>query len=211
MLNNYDVFLFDFDGTLFDTLESSIYVFEEAYRRKGMSIEREKILGYTREPIPVSYKKEVGSLIGYDRFIKDIDELVFSQKVVDMTEIYDDTLSTLTYLKEHKKVVGIVTSNAKEHVLDVLRKYDMENMFDIIVGNREAPNPKPSPEPIEKALELIKYKGDLSKVVYVGDSLNDVKAAVNAKIKPILLDRLDEFDEYKDRFEVIKSLDEIKR
>ena len=65
--------------------------------------------------------------------------------------------------------------------------------------------------PIEKALELIRYKGDLSKVVYVGDSLNDVKAAVNAKIKPILLDRLDEFDEYKDRFEVIKSLDEIKR
>ena len=58
MLKEYDIYLFDFDGTLFDTLESSIYVFEEAYRRIGVSIDRNKILGYTREPIPNSYKSD---------------------------------------------------------------------------------------------------------------------------------------------------------
>ena len=208
MINSYEVFLFDFDGTLFDTFESSIYVFEEAYRRIGVSINRDDILGYTREPIPVSYERVMGSLEGYDDFIASIDELVFSQKVVDMAEIYKDTKSTIEYLHSHNKIVGIVTSNAKEHVLDVLRRFGLENSFDVIVGNREASTPKPSPKPLLKALELLDYKNK-EKVVYIGDALNDVLAAKNAEIKGVLLDRLNEFDDYKD-YSIIKSLDEIK-
>lgn len=209
MINSYEVFLFDFDGTLFDTFESSIYVFEEAYRRIGVSINRKDILGYTREPIPVSYERVMGSLKGYDDFIASIDELVFSQKVVDMAEIYEDTKSTIEYLHSHKKIVGIVTSNAKEHVLDVLRRFGLENSFDVIVGNREASTPKPSPKPLLKALELLDYKNK-EKVVYIGDAINDVIAAKNAEIKGVLLDRLNEFGDYKE-YSIIKSLDEIKR
>lgn len=209
MINDYDVFLFDFDGTLFDTLESSIYVFEEAYKHIGVKINKEDILGYTREPIPTSYKRVMGSLAGYDAFIADIDRLVFSQKVIDLTEIYLDTAEILEYLKSLNKVVGIVTSNAKLHVLDILRKYGLEHHFDIIVGNREASTPKPSPLPIFKALELLKYKGDKKRVAYIGDALNDVVAAKNAEVTPILLDRLEEVKDKRD-YIVIESLDEIK-
>ena len=95
MLNEFDVFLFDFDGTLFDTLESSIYVFEEAYKHIGIKVNHDEVLGYTREPIPNSYKRLVGSMEGYPSFIKDIDDLVHSQKVVDMTEIYSETAEIL--------------------------------------------------------------------------------------------------------------------
>lgn len=209
MINKYDVFLFDFDGTLFDTLESSIYVFEEAYKNIGVNINKEDILGYTREPIPVSYKRVLGSLDGYDKFIADIDRLVFSQKVVDMAEIYPDTAEILNYLKQHNKVVGIVTSNAKLHVLDVLKRFGLEDEFDIIVGNREASTPKPSPLPILKALELLNYRGDKKRVAYIGDSINDVLAAKNAEVAPILLDRLLEVKDKRD-YIVIESLDEIK-
>ena len=183
MINQYDVFLFDFDGTLFDTLESSIYVFEESYKHIGKTINREDILGYTREPIPNSYKKVTGSMDGYDDFIKDIDNLVLSQKVTDMAEIYDDVIPMLKALKSNNKLVGIVTSNADEHVLDVLNRFNITQYFDIVVGNRQAPIPKPSPKPIYKALELLKFN-QLDKVVYVGDSLNDALAAKNAKVKP---------------------------
>ncbi len=209
MIKEFDVFLFDFDGTLFDTYESSIYVFEEAYRRIGVSINKEDILGYTREPIPVSYKRLIGSMDGYDSFIASIDELVFSDKVTEMSEIYSDSQAVIEYLKSQNKKIGIVTSNSKEHVLDVLSKYGLEHSFDVIVGNREAPNPKPSPEPILKALDLLDFNA-LDKVAYIGDSLNDMIAAERAKIKPILLDRLFEFADYK-QYQIINSLDEIKR
>ena len=104
--------------------------------------------------------------------------------------------------------LGIVTSNNVPHVRDVLKKFDMQkDFFNVLVGNREAPNPKPSPEPILKALEMINYKGDKKKVCYVGDSLNDCIAASKAGIVPILLDR---DDEYKDApYQRIKSLREL--
>lgn len=209
MLNEFDIFLFDFDGTLFDTLESSIYVFEEAYKHIGIKVNHDEVLGYTREPIPNSYKRLVGSMDGYPSFIKDIDDLVHSQKVVDMTEIYSETAEILKFLKANKKTVGIVTSNSKKHVIDVLNKFGLTSYFDVIVGNKEAPNPKPSPEPILKALELL-GEHNKEKVVYIGDALNDAIAATNAGVTPILLDRLDEFSEYK-QYRIINNLKKIER
>lgn len=206
-MDNYEVFLFDFDGTLFDTLDSSIYVFEEAYRRMGVSIDRSSVLRLTREPISTSYKRIMGNMDNFDKFIEHINELVFSDKVTNMAVIYEDTKTIIKYLKDNKKIIGIVTSNAKDHLLDVLKRFDLENSFDVIVGNREASTPKPSPIPILKALELLDYK-DKEKVVYIGDSLNDALAAVNAGVKPILLDRLHEFGELKD-YKIINSLNEI--
>ena len=207
MIDQYEVFLFDFDGTLFDTLESSIYVFEEAYAHIGVKVNRDEVLGYTREPIPNSYKRLMGSLDGYAEFIKDIDNLVLSQKVTDMAEIYPDVEPILKVLKAANKKVGIVTSNADEHVLDVLNRFGLAKYFDIIVGNRQAPIPKPSPEPILRTLKLLKYDQS-DKVVYIGDSLNDALAAKNAKVKPILLDRLNEFED--SGYDTISSLEEIK-
>ena len=209
MLNEFDVFLFDFDGTLFNTLESSIYVFEEAYKHIGIKVNHDEVLGYTREPIPNSYKRLVGSMEGYPSFIQDINDLVHSQKVVDMTDIYSETAEILKFLKANKKIVGIVTSNSKKHVIDVLNKFGLTSYFDVIVGNREAPNPKPSPEPILKALELL-GEHNKEKVVYIGDALNDAIAATNAGVTPILLDRLNEFSEYK-QYRIINNLKKIER
>ena len=206
MNKKFDVFLFDFDGTLFDTLESSIYVFEEAYKNIGIKVNHDEVLSYTREPIPNSYVRLVGSMKGYKGFIADIDRLVKSQKVTDMAVIYPDTARILKQLKEQKKIVGIVTSNSKKHVIDVLNRFDLVPYFDVIVGNEIAPIPKPNPEPILKALELLNIK-DKEKVVYIGDSINDALAASNAEVHPLLLDRLNEFKHLD--YDVVDSLDEI--
>lgn len=208
MLKDYDIFLFDFDGTLFDTLESSIYVFEEAYKNIGVKINHDDILGYTREPIPVSYERVMGSLKGYDNFIKDIDRLVFSQKVVDMAEIYEDTIEVIKTLKRNGKTIGIVTSNAKLHVLDVLKRFHLENDFDIIIGNCEASTPKPSPIPILTAIKHLKFEGDKKTIAYIGDAINDAIAASRAEVTPILLDRLHEFSHLK-QYKIINSLLEL--
>ena len=180
-MDKYLLYLFDFDGTLFDTLPSSKYVFRKAYENIGMSLDEEQVLGFTREPIPDSYKRLGGPRETYD---------------------------TIIDLRMDEADLGIVTSNNVPHVRDVLRKFDMQNdFFTVLVGNREAPTPKPSPEPILKALEMVGYKGDKKQVCYVGDLLNDCLSAVNAGIVPILLDR---DDEYKDApYQRIKSLRDL--
>lgn len=207
-MQKFQLYLFDFDGTLFDTLPSSKYVFLMSYKNIGIDINTNDVIGWTREPIPNSYARMGAPQELFDSFMKDIDKYVNSQKSVDLIEIYDDTYDTIIDLRMDEADLGIVTSNNVLHVRDVLRKFDMQkDFFTVLVGNREAPTPKPSPEPILKALEMINYKGDKKDVCYVGDSLNDCLAAINAGITPILLDRDDEY--LSSPYIRIKSLKEL--
>ena len=195
-MQKFLLYLFDFDGTLFDTLPSSKYVFKVAYANLGYELNEEEVLGFTREPIPVSFERKGFSKDLYPSFIEDINTLVNSKESVDLTDIYDDTYDTVIDLRMDEADLGIVTSNHATHVRDVLKKFDMQkDFFNVIVGNKEAPIPKPSPDPILKALEMIGYKGDKKNVCYVGDSLNDCIAATKAGIVPILLDRNNEYSD----------------
>ena len=207
-MQKFQLYLFDFDGTLFDTLPSSKYVFRKAYENIGFQFSEDDVLSFTREPIPDSYARLGAPKEKFDSFMEDIEKYVNSQESVNLTGIYDDTYDTIIDLRMDEADLGIVTSNNVPHVRDILKKFDMQkDFFAVLVGNREAPNPKPSPEPILKALEMIGYKGDKKDVCYVGDSLNDCLSAVNAGIVPILLDR---DEEYKDvPYQIIKSLKEL--
>ena len=204
----FQLYLFDFDGTLFDTLPSSKYVFKKAYENLGININEDDILGYTREPIPCSYQRIGAPIEKFSSFMNDIDKYVNSKESVDLTGIYEDTYDTIIDLRMMEADLGIVTSNNVPHVRDVLRKFAMQSdFFTVLVGNQEAPNPKPDPEPILKALEMINYQGDKKDVCYVGDSLNDCLAAVNAGVTPILLDRDNEYPDSK--FLRVRSLKEL--
>ena len=207
-MEKYNLYLFDFDGTLFDTLPSSKYVFKAAYEKIGISLNEDDILGFTREPIPDSYKRLGAPKEQWRVFINYIEEYVNSKESINLTGIYNDTYDTIIDLRMDEADLGIVTSNNVPHVRDILKKFDMQkDFFKVLVGNREAPTPKPDPGPILKALEMIGYKGDKKDVCYVGDSLNDCIAAVNAGVVPILLDR---DDEYKDvPYKRIRSLKEL--
>ena len=207
-MDKYLLYLFDFDGTLFDTLPSSKYVFRKAYENIGMKLDEEEVLSFTREPIPNSYQRLGAPKEKFKAFMNDVEKYVSSEESVRLTDIFKDTYDTVIDLRMAEADLGIVTSNNVPHVRDVLRKFDMQkDFFTVLVGNQEAPNPKPSPEPILKALEMVHYQGDKKNVCYVGDSLNDCLSAVNAGIVPILLDRDDEYQDAP--YKRIKSLREL--
>ena len=207
-MEHFLLYLFDFDGTLFDTLPSSKYVFKMAYKNIGIECNEEEVLGYTREPIPNSYARLGAPKEKFASFMQDIEKYVNSQESVNLTDIFDDTYDTIIDLRILEADLGIVTSNNVKHVRDVLKKFDMQkDFFTVLVGNQEAPNPKPSPEPILKALEMIHFKGNKKDVCYVGDSINDCLSAISAGITPILLDRNDEYLEAP--YLRIKSLREL--
>ena len=190
-MQKFQLYLFDFDGTLFDTLECCKYVFRKAYEYLGIPLNDDDVLQFTREPIPVSYERMNAPKERYEEFIAQIEKYLNTTKdSIDLTNIYDDTYDTIIDLRMDEADLGIVTSNNIPHVRDILKKFDMQkDFFCVLVGNREAPNPKPSPEPILKALEMLNYTGDKKDVCYVGDAINDCISAVNAGVTPILLDR----------------------
>ncbi|MCR5308797.1 MAG: HAD family hydrolase [Bacilli bacterium] len=209
-MKQYKVYLFDFDGTLFDTLDSSTYVFKEAFLKKGVQLNEDDVLHYTRVPIPETYRKIVPSYREEDiePFLNLITELVNSKESNKRISIYEDTYDTIIDLKMSVAILGIVTSNNEKHVKDVLKMFDMDfGLFDVIVGNETVKETKPDPTPILVALDKIKEKFSLDEVVYVGDAVNDILAAKNAGIDGVLLDRHNEYSN--EKYTRINSIEEL--
>ena len=133
-------------------------------------------------------------------FGDEIIRLLDDPDVLKATKAYDEVKEVLKELHNRGKKLGIVTSNNKKHVGDVLDFLGIDrNYFQIIVGNQETKKHKPNPDPILKAMELLGID-DKSKVTYVGDGLDDMRSAKNAEVTPILVDRL---NEYKDECDII--------
>lgn len=204
----YKVYLFDFDGTLFNTEKALNYIFKGAFAVAGVNITDDEVMEISRQPFEkVFFEKGCDPTKGKEFEMKLI-ELVHSQKSVDLTEAFPETKEVLESLKKQGAILGVVTSNNSIHVRNIFEHCGIDkNLLDVVVGNKEAKHSKPHPEPILKALEMLNYQGDGSDVVYIGDALNDALAAINAKVNPILLDRNDEHqtNEYKK----IKTLLEI--
>ena len=207
-MQKYSTYLFDFDGTLVDSHDSLVKVFDGAYGSIGVKVPEGYVLRLMRIPLEQGYKELNGptdpALIKI--FGDNINRLLDDEEVLKLTRSYEDTLDCLTKLKNEGATLGIVTSNNVKHVEDVLRFLNIDrNLFSIIIGNKETKKHKPNPDPIYKALEIL----NISKngVCYVGDALDDKKAAVNAGVTPVLLDRAHQY-ENEDGI-VISSLSEL--
>ena len=207
-MEKFSTYLFDFDGTLVDSHDSLVKVFDGSYKAVGVSVPEGYVLRLMRIPLEQGYKELSGpdDELSKKIFEEHIIRLLDDPEVLKATKIYHDTISSLNSLKSRGATLGIVTSNNVKHVREVLHFLDIdESLFSIIIGNKETKKHKPNPDPIYKALELLSVSKD--GVCYVGDALDDKKAALNADVTPVLLDR---DHQYKDEDGiVISSLNEL--
>ncbi len=82
-----------------------------------------------------------------------------------------------------KRALGIVTGRPKAETLFVLRKFEVEDLFGVVVTMEDYPpeKAKPNPYPIELAL----MKTGKEAVIYVGDSVDDMISAKRAGVRAI--------------------------
>ena len=207
-MKKYDVYLFDFDGTLVDSYESLRIVFEEAYGKVNTVVPEGYTLRLMRVPLYVGYEElkapqdeESKKLFG-----SEIIRLLDEPEVLLATRIYDDVKETLKELHKQGKKLGIISSNNRKHIYEVMKFLDIdETLFDVVIGNQESKKHKPNPDPILKGLETLGIGKE--NVCYVGDGLDDMRCAINAGVDPILVDRR---NEYTNEYDVIiKNISEL--
>ena len=169
--------IFDFDGTIANTIPAFISIFKKLGETYGISIEDETILKLRDRPIKEIFHELNIPLIKLP-FIARKSRKEFNKEVAHLKPIKGMKNLLLT-LKKQGQPLGIVTSNSKESVKKFLEDNDLQ-IFDFISTNNRLFGKAKSLKKIFKENELNKEDA-----VYIGDEIRDIEAARKMGIKMI--------------------------
>lgn len=178
-MKKYKYILLDWDGNLARTLNLWLDALRVPLEKRGYSFTDEQIgANFT------VFRQRMNALsVGdIDTIIEEADEIV--TRDYPNLELYPDALVTLETLHTAGKKLALVTTSRHDQVDPLLIKYNLHNLFDIVICGDDVSEHKPHPEPIEKALDAFGAKKEES--IMVGDSASDIDGAHNAGIDSIL-------------------------
>jgi pyrophosphatase PpaX len=173
--------LFDLDGTLIDSVRLILDSYhhtlavhglparsdEEWLRGVGTPLTAQfaecRVDGRTMEALVATYREY--NLAHHDR----------------MVTVYPGVLAAVERLRASGRRTGLVTSKNRSGALRGLALAKLERMMDVLVCADEVTNPKPHPEPVEKAVALL--DADPRTTVYVGDSIHDMRSGRAAGVR----------------------------
>jgi pyrophosphatase PpaX len=95
--------------------------------------------------------------------------------------VYPGVVEVVRALREEGVATGLVTSKNRAGAVRGLTLAQLEAMMDVMVCADEVENPKPHPEPVEKAVRLL--GADPRRTLYVGDSVHDMLAGRAAGVR----------------------------
>jgi pyrophosphatase PpaX len=98
-----------------------------------------------------------------------------------MVAVYPGVVTAPTAVRQAGRATGLVTSKNRAGALRGLAVAKLESLMEVLVCADEVTNPKPHPEPVEKALSLL--SAPASTAVYVGDSIHDMIAGRAAGVR----------------------------
>jgi len=174
--------IFDFDYTLADSSEGVIECINFALDRLGLPLAADDEI---RKTIGLSLPDALVMLVGkeYVRYTDAFTRLFIERAdevMTDMTELFDSVPETVAALQKLGIRLGIVTLKYRYRIESVLRREQLTDAFEVIIGFEDVSEQKPNPTGLLTAIE--KLECVRQNCFYVGDSLTDAKTAQRANI-----------------------------
>lgn len=176
-MNHIRTMLFDLDGTILDTNELIIRSFLEAL--KGVVAEdfdREHII----PSMGLTLTDQMKQFSGRD----EVADLIAVYREVNL-RLHDELVKPFAYVNEVIKrlhgegiQIGVVTTKMRMTTERGLKFVGLHEYIDAIVTLDDVTHPKPHPEPVTMAMELL--KADPASTIMVGDSTVDMQSAAAA-------------------------------
>ncbi|MFC4775685.1 pyrophosphatase PpaX [Paenibacillus sp. GCM10023252] len=166
--------LFDLDGTIMDTNELIIRSFIDSLQ--GVVPE-----GFSRDHIIPSMGQPLTAQMQLFSGLEEVSHLVAAYREVNL-RLHDDLVEAFPYVNEvlrhlHESgiQIGVVTTKMRLTTERGLKFVGLDKFVDCIVTIDDVTNPKPHPEPVQQAIELL--GADPATTLMVGDSTVDILSA----------------------------------
>ena len=173
--------LFDLDGTLIDSVRLILDSYHHTLSAHGLPPRTdEEWLRGVGTPLRVQFAEWQHDPATLEAMIATYRE--YNLKHHDsMVTVYPGVVDALRAIRQAGVATGLVTSKNRQGALRGLALVKLEAMMDVLVCADEVTNPKPHPEPVEKALALL--QADPATTVYVGDSIHDMRSGRAAGVR----------------------------
>jgi len=173
--------LFDLDGTLIDSLRLILDSYHHTLTQHGLPARPDdEWLKGVGTPLTVQlaeWRDEIGTI---EAMIATYRE--YNLKHHDrMVTVYPGVLQAVREIKAGGLQTGLVTSKNRQGAIRGLKLVALEELMDVLICADEVTNPKPHPEPVEKAVALL--GADPATTVYVGDSVHDMRSGRAAGVR----------------------------
>lgn len=185
MAQKIENFIFDIDGTLIDTIDMYMPAMIDTLAQHGHPVAPDKV-EQTKHDLFGITGRDALRLAGISEeeipeMLKDWFDLAYQR--ADRAKVIEgipEMLNTLANREDAK--IAIATSKlADEYQEYFVNKYDFAKLFKVAITSADTKKHKPAPDPILAAMN--KMGADPATTVYVGDTINDMKAAHAAGAK----------------------------
>jgi pyrophosphatase PpaX len=166
--------LFDLDGTLIDSIRLILDSYHHTLTQHKLPARTdEEWLRGVGTPLHVQFSEWRESPEVLEAMIATYRE--YNLKHHDrLVTVYPGVVEAVREIKAAGIQTGLVTSKNRQGALRGLKLVGLEALMDVLVCCDEVANPKPHPEPVEKAVELL--GANPATTVYVGDSIHDMNS-----------------------------------
>ncbi|TFF87934.1 MAG: HAD family hydrolase [Promethearchaeota archaeon] len=183
------IIIFDFDNTLVKTrINFSAMKIQMAQSVKKYGLNFGKL-----EEIPKNYT--AGNIIDQAEIYDQENNTNITKKLWKIVEKYErlgmadltidkEILNVLDDISDFNYPLAILTNNAKKPTLEVIKRFNIEAYFDLVIAREDVAKMKPDSEGLD--LVIKHFSADPKNAVFIGDSWVDGVAANNANIRFIL-------------------------
>ncbi|MEZ3144083.1 HAD family hydrolase [Halobaculum sp. MBLA0143] len=185
----YDVWLFDLDGTVVD----AEWAYTRAvFDRTGDRLDYEftdrqaEDLWHGLTRTRNEHLREWG--IDPERFWEVFHDAEDPQARAAASYVYDDAARLIRRLREANVPVGVVTHCAAFLAYPVVETLEIDEWFDAFLSCDRETGYKPDPAPVRQVLSELGFEGDVDGVL-LGDGQSDVGAAWNAGLDAVHVER----------------------
>jgi phosphoglycolate phosphatase len=183
-MKNYDVVLFDFDGTFADTGEGLFESVQSAVRALGFEpLDNATLRRFIGPPVYESFKRELPINDEQADFAVTKYREAYAKEGITKLKIYDGNLELLKELKESGIKAAVASAKPQKFLIKIVANLGLEDYFEYISAPADDKADPSKVKLIEKAAEAL--KADKSRVLMVGDRYFDIAGANGAGVDSV--------------------------